>query len=85
MTEEKILNKTYQIYKSFDEWINAHKHSSLAVELELDTRMDEIKRYPPDGLSSYISGLKDLRSEIDSEIFEAKDWIEYFDKNKSFP
>jgi len=70
--------KAFDIYGSFDEWIDSHKHSATAVELELNIHMEKIRRCAPDGLESYISGLEDLRSEIDSEISEAKDWIEYF-------
>lgn len=74
--------KVFEVYQSFDEWVNSHKHSALAIQLELETNMDEIKRYPPDALDGYIYGLEDLRSEIDSEISEAKEWIEYFEKQQ---
>jgi hypothetical protein len=76
----KNNKKAFEIYRNFDEWVDAHKHSAVAVQLELDTHNEEINRYPPNGLESYIAGLEDLRSEIDSEISEARDWIKYFEK-----
>ena len=74
----KTNKKAFEIYGSLDEWIDSHKHSAAAVELELNIHMEEIRHYAPDGLKSHISGIEDLRSEIDSEISETKDWMEYF-------
>ena len=45
--------------------------------LNTGINMENNSRYPIAPLYGYISGLEELRSEIESEISEAKDWIEY--------
>jgi hypothetical protein len=71
------MKKAYEIYKSFEDWIIAHKHSrdSISTELEhcLQTYDNRI-----DALQSYIKGLKAVRAEIVSEITEAEEWVKYF-------
>ena len=66
-------------YGSFDEWIESHKHSAPVIQSELQASLEEGNNNPPRSLKSYIQGLEYLRSEIDSEISEAGDWMEYFD------
>lgn len=73
--------KTIEIYGSFEDWIIAHeKYSSLSVECALEDSMEDPENGPMENLKSYISRLEDMRSEINSEIQEARDWLEYLGK-----
>ena len=70
--------KAHEIYGSFEDWIIAHeKYSSLSVECALEDSMADPENGRMENLKSYISRLEDMRSEINSEIREARDWIEY--------
>jgi hypothetical protein len=68
--------KAHEIYGSFEDWIAAHeKYSSLSLQYALEDSMADPENRPIESLKSYISCLEDMRSEINSEIREARDWI----------
>jgi len=83
MEKSSMAEKAFNLYQSFEEWIRAHKHSTPAIYSELQISLEAGNDSPSDNLKSYISGLEALRSEIDSEISEAGDWIGYFEKQRS--
>jgi hypothetical protein len=71
--------KAYKLYSSFEGWIKAHeKYSSLSVQYALEDTMADPENAPIKSLKSYISRLRDMRTEINSEIRNSEDWIEYF-------
>jgi Ser/Thr protein kinase RdoA (MazF antagonist) len=69
--------KAYEIYGSFEDWITAHKHSSVSVSCALEDSIVNSNHKLTEDLGAYIVRLEDIRSEIDSEILEAKDWMKY--------
>jgi hypothetical protein len=76
------MRKAFEAYRSFEEWVSAHKHSTPAIYSELETSLEAAEGDLPQGLKFYIIGLEAIRSEIDAEIFESGEWIEYFEKQK---
>jgi len=74
--------KAHELYSSFEDWVRSHKFSSLSVSCVLEDSMAASGGDPVEDLKSYISRLQDLRSEIGSEISEARDWIRYFRRPK---
>jgi len=76
------LNKILKMYPTFEEWVSAHRHSSCSVSYALEDALEIGPGNPIEALESYISGLEELRSEIDAEISEANFWIGYFKKQK---
>lgn len=72
--------KAFEVYGSFEEWVRAHKHSTPAIYSELQISLEAGNDDLSGSLKSYISALEAIRSEIDTEISEAGDWIEYFEK-----
>jgi hypothetical protein len=76
------LNEIRKMYPTFEAWIQSHKHSSVSVEYALRDALDGGTDSPIEAMKSYISSLRELRSEIKGEISEAKYWIEYFRKEK---
>ena len=68
--------KAHELYASFEDWVSSHRHSSVSVVCALDESMRPDGR-PSGNLRAYVSRLLDIRSEIDSEIREARDWIQY--------
>lgn len=77
-TETEERKKAFEVYGSFEEWVRAHKHSCPTVQTELEISLETGEYDPVRSLEIYIGTLEDIRSEIDSEIPEARDWIEYF-------
>jgi hypothetical protein len=77
--------KAYEIYGSFEDWITAHKHSSVSISCALEDSIVNSNHDLTEDLVSYISRLEDIRSEIASEILEAGDWIRYFKRRKGDP
>jgi hypothetical protein len=69
--------KTYEIYGSFEDWVTAHKHSSVSISCALEDSIVNSSHGLKEDLGAYITRLEDIRSEIDSEILEARDWIKY--------
>ena len=66
------LDKVFQMYPTFDGWVQAHKHSSSSISCALE---DALQNQPGDtieALKSYVDGLNELRSEIRAEVSEAK-------------
>jgi hypothetical protein len=74
--------KVYEIYGSFEDWITAHRHSSASLWCELEDSIINSGNGLTEDLGTYISRLEDIRSEIDSEILEARDWITYLKRQK---
>jgi len=74
--------KAFEIYRSFDDWVRAHKHSTTSIQVELEISMAGENGDPVPALKSYIMSLENIRSEIDGEISEANDWIKYFKKKR---
>jgi hypothetical protein len=69
--------KAHEIYGSFQDWIDSHeKYSSNSIALALENSTADPENTQIESLSTYISRLEDLRSEIDSEIQETREWIE---------
>ena len=77
------MKKAYEVYKNFEDWIAAHKHSRPSISSELEHCL-QTQESPVDALQSYIEGLKDIRADIASEISEAKDWIKYLKMQERF-
>jgi hypothetical protein len=75
--------KVFDVYGSFEEWVDAHRHSAPVIQSELEISLDRGNN-PSCSLKSYVMGLEYIRSEIDSEISEAKEWLEYFEKKGDF-
>jgi len=73
--------KAFEAYASFDEWVDAHKHSVPVIQTELQLSLEEGNDDPSCKLKAYVMSLEYFRSEIDSEISEARDWMEYFGKS----
>ena len=76
------MRKAFEAYGSFEEWVRAHKHSTPAIYSELEISLEAVDGDLSQGLKFYITDLEAIRSEIDSEISESGEWIEYFDKQK---
>ena len=76
--------KAFETYGSFEEWVDAHKHSAPVIQTELQISLEEGNDDPSCKLKSYVMGLEYVRSEIDSEISESGEWIEYFEKKGDF-
>jgi len=75
--------KPYKLYSSFEGWIKAHeKYSSLSVQYALTDSLNAEPDDPVKAVKSYISRLNGVRTEINSEISEAEDWVEYFRRKK---
>jgi len=77
-SDATLPRKAFEAYGSFGEWVESHKHSVPIVQTELQASLEEGNNDPPRSLKSYVQGLEYLRSEIDSEISEAGDWMEFF-------
>jgi hypothetical protein len=69
--------KAYEIYGSFEDWVTAHKHSSASVSCALEDSIINSSNSITEDLGAYIERLEDIRSEVDSEILEVRDWIKY--------
>lgn len=82
MVKTSMNKKAFELYQGFDDWVSAHKHSTPAIYSELQVSLEAGNDDVPDSLKGYISALEVLRSEIDSEISEARDWIEYFERHR---
>jgi hypothetical protein len=76
------LDEIRRMYPTFEVWIQSHKHSSTSVEQALRDALDGGTDSPIEAMKSYISSLRELRSEIKGEISEARYWIGYFRKEK---
>jgi hypothetical protein len=74
--------KAYEIYGSFEDWITAHRHSSASIWCTLEDSIINSGNSLTEDLGSYISRLQDIRSEIDSEMLEAGDWLAYVKRQK---
>ena len=74
--------KAYEIYGSFEDWVTAHKHSSVSILSALEDTIINSTHILTEDLGAYISQLEDIRSEIASEILEAGDWVRYFKRPK---
>jgi len=74
--------KAYEIYGSFEDWVTAHKQSSVSVSCALEDSVINSSNGLTEDLGNYITRLEDIRSEINSEILEARDWIKYLRRNK---
>jgi len=74
--------KAYEIYGSFEDWVTAHKHSSVSISSALEDTIINSSHSLTEDLEAYIAQLQDIRSEIASEILEARDWIRYFKRSK---
>ena len=80
---DKPSRRVFEAYGSFDEWVDAHRHSAPVIQSELEISLDRGNN-PSCSLKSYVMGLEYIHSEIDSEISEAREWLEYFEKKGDF-
>ena len=74
--------KAYELYGSFEDWITAHRHSSASVWCALEDSIINSGNNLTEDLGTYIARLQDIRSEIDSEMLEARDWLAYIKRQK---
>jgi hypothetical protein len=82
-SDATLPRQAFEAYGSFEEWVDAHKHSAPVIQTELEISLDRGNN-PSCSLKSYVMGLQYIRSEIDSEISEAREWLEYFEKKGDF-
>ncbi len=70
--------KVHEIYGSLKEWALQHeKTSSLHIVCALEDGFADPEETEIGSLKAHISRLLDMRSEINSEISEAREWVQY--------
>lgn len=82
--KERILeekNKVYNRYKSFEEWKRAHKHSNPALYQMFEMVFENLE--DKDALDALKLDLTNTIQEMNEEISEIDQWLEWFSKQNT--